>query len=182
MRRRAALAVTMAIAGLALATAPAAAGGWATVGIGSLPDGTRPGEPWLADLTILQHGRTPLEGLHPTLTIASGVTTRTFRARPTSRPGVYRARVVFPSAGAWRYVVNDDFSATHSFGPVRIGGSKKTSAPAAAVAATPPPSDGGARFPWGALGAALGAGLVAAWIVVSERRRRPGGAGAAAEG
>jgi hypothetical protein len=48
MRRRAALAVTMAIAGLAVATAPAAAGGWATVGIGSLPDGTRPGEPWLA--------------------------------------------------------------------------------------------------------------------------------------
>jgi cytochrome c551/c552 len=28
--------------------------------------------------------------------------------------------VIFPSAGSWRYVVDDGFSARHSFGPVRV--------------------------------------------------------------
>jgi hypothetical protein len=36
------------------------AGGWATVGLSSLPDGAQPGEAWVVDLTVLQHGRTPL--------------------------------------------------------------------------------------------------------------------------
>jgi hypothetical protein len=49
----------------------------------------------------------------------------TFSARPTSRTGVYRARVVFPSAGTWRYEVFDAFTEyggarTHKFAPVRI--------------------------------------------------------------
>jgi hypothetical protein len=182
MARRVAVAMMMAILGVGLAAVPTVAGGWATVGVGSLPDGTRPGEPWLAELTILQHGRTPLEGIHPTLTITNGEATRTFRARATSEPGVYRARVVFPTAGSWRYVVDDDFSAHHTFGPVRIGGAKAASTPPPVAAATPPTSDGGGGFPWTALGAALAAGLVAAWIVVAERRRRPGGAQAPAEG
>jgi len=86
---------------------------------------------------VLQHGRTPLDGLKPTLTIrkspprvTSGVakgrpTTRTFAARPTGSPGVYRARVVFPSAGTWRFEVYDGFvqyngARTHRYAPVRI--------------------------------------------------------------
>jgi hypothetical protein len=174
--RRLAAAVTPAILGACLAAAPASAGGSATVGVGPLPDGTRPGEAWLAELTILQHGRTPLVGVEPTLTItkAEDTTTRTFRARPTSRPGVYRARVVFPSAGTWRYVVDDDFSARHTFAAVRIGGAKAAGAAPAAVVPAPSAGDGGGGFPWVAIGAALAAGLVAAWIVVAERRRRPG--------
>ena len=44
-----------------------------------------------------QHGRTPLEGVAPTVHIRSGDTTRTFVAEPTGKPGVYHARVVFPS-------------------------------------------------------------------------------------
>lgn len=127
--------VIAAASALALA-GTAAAGGWATVQLSSTPRGLSAGEPWVVDITVLQHGRTPLDGLKPTLTIrkspriTSGVakgrpTTRTFLARPTGSPGVYRARVVFPSAGTWSYEVFDGFvryggAQTHRYAPVKI--------------------------------------------------------------
>jgi hypothetical protein len=104
MARRLVLAVTMAMAGATLAPGPAAAGGWTAVGLDSVPDGIRAGESWVVRLTILQPGRTPLEGVEPEVTISKPGTTRTFAATPTGHPGVYRASVVFPSAGSWRYV------------------------------------------------------------------------------
>jgi hypothetical protein len=134
MRRS--LFVLAAASALALA-GTAAAGGWATVQLSSTPRGLSAGEPWVVDITVLQHGRTPLDGLKPTLTIRKSVprttsavakgrpTIRTFAARPTGRPGVYRARVVFPSAGTWRYEVYDGFvryggAKKHTYSPVRI--------------------------------------------------------------
>ena len=186
MIRRLAAAVSTAMVGACLAAPVAAAGGWATVGLSSVPDGTRAGEAWIVDLTILQHGLTPLEGIHPSLTImsAGGEATRTFRAVATEKPGVYRARVVFPSAGNWRYVVDDDFSARHPFGPVQIGPRGKASVPTVAAAVVTPEADGGDDGgPWAtALGAALTAGLIAAAGVVVLRRRRPGGGPKQAEG
>lgn len=101
--------------------AAAAGGGWATVGLSSLPTGLGPGDTWKVDITVLQHGRTPLEGIAPVLTITNGDgTTREFVGSPTGRPGVYRAEVVFPSEGRWSYQVWDDFSQTHTFAPVEI--------------------------------------------------------------
>jgi hypothetical protein len=104
------------------APAGATAGGWATVGLDSLPDGVAPGEPWTVELTILQHGRTPLEGVRPSVIVekAGEETTRSFPARETDEPGVYRVTVVFASAGTWSYMVDDGFSATHTYGPVEI--------------------------------------------------------------
>ena len=134
-------------AAVALVCASAAyAGGWATVklssqpqGMAELPQGMAAGEPWIVDITVLQHGLAsqPLCCVKPTLTIRKVVAARTtsstakqplvrtFNARPTSRVGVYRARVVFPGAGTWRYEVYDAFTAyggarTHRFKPVRI--------------------------------------------------------------
>ena len=75
-----------------LALAPAAlAGGWATVALDSTPDGTAPGQKWDVNITVLQHGRTPLDGVKPTVTISSGDSSKTFSATPTGKPGVYRA-------------------------------------------------------------------------------------------
>lgn len=105
MRR---LLLFLALCALALPAA-AAAGGWATVQLSSTPAGARAGVPWLVDVTVLQHGRTPLAGVKPTVTIRRGASRLTFRARPTAATGVYRARVVFPSAGRWRYEVYDAF-------------------------------------------------------------------------
>ena len=110
---------------LALA-ASAGAGGWATVGVSPAPEGIEAGETWSAEVRVLQHGRTPLAGVAPTLTIrneASGKTA-TFAAKPTGKAGVYRAAVKFPSGGKWSYVVNDDFGGgqRHTFAPVTVGG------------------------------------------------------------
>src|SRR5918996_1120227 len=112
--------VTAVVVSLVLA-APAAAGGWATVGLGPPDGGLGAGDTWNAEMTILQHGQTPLVGVQPNLIIRKGDTVETFPAKPTGKPGVYLAKVVFPSTGTWQYQVNDGFSQTHSFKPVQIG-------------------------------------------------------------
>ena len=100
-------------------------------------EGAAANEPWVVSITVLQHGLAsqPLCCLKPTVTISRVAPLRstsaalkkslTFRARPTGRTGVYRARVVFPDAGMWRYEVYDAFSMfsgarTHKFAPVKI--------------------------------------------------------------
>ena len=104
----------------AVVPATALAGGWATVKLSSTPDGAEAGAPWVVNLTVLQHGVTPLAGIHPEVRISQGKLRRVFAARPTARVGVYRARVVFPRAGTWRWVIWDGFSRTHTYTPVRV--------------------------------------------------------------
>lgn len=119
--------VIAAVATAALAVpGGAGAGGWATAGLAPPPDDVQAGETWNARITILQHGQTPLSGVDPTLTIrGDGGETATFAAEPTGEPGVYLAKVTFPSGGEWSYDVYDGFeqyggAQTHSFGRVTI--------------------------------------------------------------
>ena len=160
------LVAAAALAAALLAPATALAGGWATVGLSSLPDGTPPGEEWVVDLTVLQHGVTPLEGVQPRVLIRgdSAGAEETFVAEPTERSGVYRARVVFPSSGEWSYSVDDDFSQVHHLGSVSIGGGSSTQAVAGSAS-------GDGVTPAGALGIAVGAGLLAALFTMLLRRR-----------
>ncbi len=132
---RKSLIVAVAVALLCASTA--LAGGWATVRLSSTPKGLSADEPWVVNITVLQHGLAsqPLCCLRPTVTIRRVAQLRstspalerslTFKARPTGRTGVYRARVVFPDAGTWRYEVYDAFTEhggarTHTFAPVKI--------------------------------------------------------------
>jgi hypothetical protein len=148
-----------------LVPAGAAAGGFATVGLDSLPDG----DPnWNVELTVLQHGRTPLDGVQPRVILTRGSERRTFAAKPTGRPGVYRAAVVFPGAGTWHYAVDDGFTMTHTFPPVVVGTAKRDSQPVAAAAST----RGGPDIAL-ALAAAVGAGLAAGLAGAAMRRTRP---------
>jgi hypothetical protein len=108
----------------ALATAgPALGGGWATVGIAPLPDDVDAGSAWRPEITILQHGQTPLDGLAPVVRISDdGGTSQEFLAMPTEKPGVYDASVTFPEAGQWRVVVESGFGDSRlTYGPVAIG-------------------------------------------------------------
>lgn len=126
--------IIVVVTAVALASAGAAqAGCWATAGVSPQPPGTA-GTPWNASIRIMQHGRTPMTNASPTLTIRNAETgaSKTFRAEPTERAGVYRADVVFPSGGAWRYEVNDGFpvrecAQTHTFAPVDITGGSGSS-------------------------------------------------------
>ena len=148
---------------LALVAVPAASGGgWATVGLSSLPPaGLEAGQSWPLDITVLQHGRTALVGVHPTVTVrnlATGELGGTYTATPTGKPGVYHTVVRFPAKGTWGYEVYDGFTEyggaqTHTFKPVVIGATESSSG-----------------FPTLPVGAALlGAALLAAVLY----RRRP---------
>jgi len=145
----------------AVLAAPASGGGFATTGLSSLPDGVAPGEPWQVDVTVLAHGRTPATNLKPAITIEQGTERRRFAAQPVG-PGVYRARVVFPSAGRWRYAVDSGYGVQpETFAPVDI--QPRAEAPAAA--------SGSPRWPL-----AIGAGLLAALAValaMPRLHRRP---------
>jgi hypothetical protein len=139
----------------AVAAPSAAAGGWATVGLSSTPAGTGPGDRWSVDLTVLQHGKTPLEGIAPVLTISNtDGETHSFTGTPAGEPGVYRVDVVFPSTGTWSYEVWDGFSRTHTYTPVEIV------VPGA--------------FPWLTLLLGVASALVLAAATVALLRRRSG--------
>lgn len=140
----------------------AAGGGWATVGFAPLPDGTAVGETWKPEITVLQHGQTPLGGLTPVVRISGDGDTRSFTASETSEVGVYEADVVFPSSGEWRIVIESGFGESNvTYGPVTIG---------------PGPAGAPSSFPLAPVLAVLGAcALVAAaaFGVVRQRRLTP---------
>jgi hypothetical protein len=185
--RRSLLPLLLAIAIPLAAPAVAGAGGFATAGLSSTPDDVAAGKPWNVDITILQHGRTPLEGLSPRVQISSGNSFEEFAAKPTGKPGVYRATVVFPKPGRWDYVVLDGFNDAmpHTFPAVRIGDGAAAPAapsppdPAPAQAPAPPADDGIATgWLWGAAAALALALLV---LGADRLRRRPAAATRGAE-
>jgi hypothetical protein len=153
------------IVGLLMLVLPAsaAAGGWATVGLSSLPDGTPAGGTWIVDIEVRQHGMTPLPGVEPAVLVRGpdgGV--QRFAAKPAESPGDYRAEVTFPTSGTFSYEVDDGFGRRHAFAPVEIGAGSAAAA------------SGGDDTPWLApLGAAI-AGIAAAGLAaLALRRRRP---------
>jgi hypothetical protein len=157
----------MAIIGLLALPTVASAGGWATVELSSTPDGLQPGATWNVEVKVLQHGRTPLSDVHPSVTITSGDATRTFASTPTGTPGVHRASVRFPQAGRWSYVIDDGFTMRHSYPPVQIG----------AVGA--PAADSARTIAYDRLALAALAGLAAVGLVLLpqlRRRRHPAAA------
>ena len=170
--------VLIALALLAvLVFAPAAfAGGWATVGLSSTPAGDAARESrGTSNITVLQHGRTPLEDVQPTS--RSATATRRRRSPPSRRgkPGVYRASVIFPTAGRWTYEVDDGFISEPA---AHVPGRARSASPPAPATAPPttrrPADDGGprclARFP----GIALLAAAAAILLIRDRAPARPG--------
>lgn len=150
--------ILLALVAFAVLAPAASAGGFATVGLSSLPpDDLAAGGTWPVDLTVLQHGQTPLVGVHPSITLRgeNGAVAGPFAATATSKAGVYHAEVRFPSAGTWRYEVDDGFTQVHTFKPVEVG-------PASAPSSFP-------TLPVGVVALAL---LLAAALVLFLRRSR----------
>lgn len=157
--------LVLALVVAAVAAPVATAGGWATVGVSSLPPaGLDAGQDWPVDITVLQHGRTPLAGVEPAVIVRNSATGKvggTFTATPTGKPGVYHTVVRFPAGGTWAYEVYDGFSQyggaqTHTFKPVTIGA-----------------AGSGSSFPTLPVGGALLLGLALVAAVLLRRRLRP---------
>jgi len=85
---------------------PVFAGGWAVITLDELPAGVVAGEPYTIGFTVLQHGKTPMTGLYPTVTarMEKG-DLLTFKAEPDGKPGHYMAVITFPKDGEWEWSI-----------------------------------------------------------------------------
>ena len=162
MRRLLPLAVLVA----AVLAPNAASGGWATVQLSAVPtDGTKAGTTLPIDITVLQHGRTPLEGVTPVFRIRDegGKLLASYRGTPTGRTGVYHVNVRIPDASTMRYEVYDGFTeygnpTTHTYAPVSLAS----------------PGTGDGSFPTRPVaGIAVALAVAAAGVFVLLRRNRP---------
>ena len=144
----------------AIAIPGATAGGWATVGLSSLPPaGLESNQTWPVDITVLQHGNTPLAGVTPIVRIrdSDGNLADSFTAVPTDTSGVYHAEVTFPGEGTYSYEVYDGFTEyggaqTHTFKSVEIAAA-------------------GDSFPYLPFGLAVALALCLAAATIAYRRR-----------
>ncbi|MGZ9164561.1 MAG: c-type cytochrome [Anaerolineales bacterium] len=85
---------------------PVFAGGWAVITLDELPSNIVAGEPLTIGFTVLQHGRTPMTDLEPTITARSPSSEKTvFNAAPEGKPGHYVARITFPKKGTWEWSI-----------------------------------------------------------------------------
>ena len=85
----------------------ALAGGWAVITLDELPSGLVAGQPVTVGFTVLQHGRTPLADLSPTVSIEGQETGASIvvAARPEGAAGHYTAELLFPVAGTWAWSI-----------------------------------------------------------------------------
>jgi len=85
---------------------PAFAGGWAVITLDELPTGVVAGEPLTVGFTVLQHGKTPMDGLDPTITATSS-NSESFvvHAKPEGETGHYAATLTFPAEGSWNWSI-----------------------------------------------------------------------------
>ena len=138
--RRFRLPLLLSIAASALAVAPALAGGWATVIVDQASiTGWQPGEPQQVEVTLMQHGVTPVNDgtVHFTLTNAASGETTTVTARRTG-DGRWTATLTAAAAGDWSLVVLHSGLDTTQAGPISItvGGAAAATAPATAATGT----------------------------------------------
>jgi hypothetical protein len=104
-----------------LLVSPAQAGGWSVVVLdsGGVLDPTgqtggtvEAGAPFTIGFTVLQHGKTPVAHLTPTLHFSNGASGErlTFSAQAEGKAGHYVASVTLPDTGTWNWEVD-------AFGP-----------------------------------------------------------------
>src|SRR5215216_7293776 len=85
---------------------PAFAGGWAVITLDELPLHVLAGEPLSVGFTVLQHGKTPMTDLHPTIT-ANLYKDVEFvaKAEAEGKPGHHVATLTFPKEGNWQWSI-----------------------------------------------------------------------------
>jgi len=85
---------------------PVFAGGWAVITLDELPTNVVAGEPFKVGFTVLQHGRTPMTDLDPTILIESPTGEKSVvLAKPEGEPGHYAAALTFSTEGNWNWTI-----------------------------------------------------------------------------
>ncbi len=84
---------------------PVLAGGWAVITLDELPTDVVAGEPLTVGFTVLQHGKTPMTDLDPTVTARSGDEKIAVFAEAEGKPGHYVATLTFPEEGNWEWSI-----------------------------------------------------------------------------
>src|SRR5262245_46562267 len=109
----------------ALLSAPTALAKDRNVALAGKPTATKAGKAWTATVGVtIDH--MPSTGKTPTIrllnnSISSAGRVVNVATRTTALPGVYRARLAFPSAGNWRVVVVDrETNRAYSFGLTKV--------------------------------------------------------------
>jgi len=85
---------------------PVFAGGWAVITLDELPSSVVAGDPLTIGFTVLQHGRTPMTDLEPTITARLSFDENlVVYAEPEGKPGHYAATITFPKEGDWEWSI-----------------------------------------------------------------------------
>jgi len=87
--------------------APTLAGGWAVITLDELPAQVNAGQPIVVGFTVLQHGKTPLEDLSPTISARHTATGESIivTAKPEGEIGHYTATLALPRTGTWAWSI-----------------------------------------------------------------------------
>lgn len=125
MRRRTMIIVAACVAVMSI-PGTALAGNWATTTIDEAPDEFRVGITHEVTYTVLQHGRTPVDGstaivFKPAKGTMSSASAIRFKGFPTDEPGQYRAHVELPVSGVWIWEVEQGPFGTFELGSVQVG-------------------------------------------------------------
>jgi len=159
------IAIGLVLGLLLLFAAPALAGGWAVISLDELPTRIVAGEPLTIGFTVLQHGRTPLEGLDPTIT-ANLYKEQEFTvpAESGDMPGHYTATLVFPKEGEWRWSIQA-FTMDQPMPLLNVA-----PAPVVSASTTVKVEPAASLLPWFG-GLSLAVGLIGAVIAFRQRSR-----------
>jgi cytochrome c len=89
-----------------LFASPVFAGGWAVITLDKLPSDIVAGEPLRIGFTVLQHGRTPMTDLEPSVTAKLSFDEKlVVYGEPEGKPGHYMATLTFPKEGKWEWSI-----------------------------------------------------------------------------
>jgi hypothetical protein len=106
MIRRSWIATGVALLVSLLFIMPVFAGGWAVIALDELPSNVVAGKPLTIGFIVLQHGKTPMTDLEPTVTAQMSPTEKIMvDAKPEGEPGHYVATLTFPKEGEWEWSI-----------------------------------------------------------------------------
>jgi len=106
MFRRFRFSILLTLLVMVVSAFPVFAGGWAVITLDQIPTNVAAGEAFNIGFSVLQHGKTPLNDLDPTITARlSGSESFVVHTIPDGKLGHYTATLTFPKEGAWEWSI-----------------------------------------------------------------------------